>query len=106
MKHYQVPGFSIALVDRDEVAWARGYGVCKVGCEAPLTPETVFQAAWKEGFHCLIGGVLETGQGFVWISNGANGNQLGFEVTQGLSKSIGRKWQAEAEDSRFVFSPG
>ena len=53
---------------------------------------------WNEGFHSLIGGVLETGQGFVWMSNGANGNHLGFEVTQGLSKVIGWKWQADAED--------
>jgi len=53
---------------------------------------------WNEGFHSLIGGVLETGQGFVWMSNGANGNHLGFEVTQGLSQVIGWKWQAEAED--------
>jgi len=45
MKHYKVPGFSVALIDRKEVAWARGYGVREVGCQNPVTPETVFQAA-------------------------------------------------------------
>src|SRR5512146_950330 len=45
MKHYKVPGFSVALIDQEEVAWARGYGVREAGCEEPVTPETVFQAA-------------------------------------------------------------
>jgi CubicO group peptidase (beta-lactamase class C family) len=45
MKHYKVPGFSVTLIDKEELAWARGYGVREVGCEAPVTPETVFQAA-------------------------------------------------------------
>ncbi len=45
MKYYKVPGFSIALVDGEEVAWARGYGLREEGCESPMTPETVFQAA-------------------------------------------------------------
>lgn len=45
MKHYKVPGFSVALIDREEVAWATGYGVHEVGCEDPVNPETVVQAA-------------------------------------------------------------
>lgn len=45
MKHYKVPGFSVALIDQEEVAWARGYGVGEVGCTDPVNPETVFQAA-------------------------------------------------------------
>jgi CubicO group peptidase (beta-lactamase class C family) len=27
MQHYQVPGFSVAFVQNDEVAWASGFGV-------------------------------------------------------------------------------
>jgi len=45
MKHYKVPGFSIALVNQKEVAWAKGYGVCEAGGNEPVTPETIFQAA-------------------------------------------------------------
>ncbi len=61
--------------------------------------ETSFgRPGWNEGFHSLFGGVLETGQGFAWMCNGEKGNRLGFEVTQGLSKVSGWKWQAEAED--------
>jgi CubicO group peptidase (beta-lactamase class C family) len=45
MKHYKVPGFSVALIDQEEVAWARGYGIIEAGGKDPVTPETIFQAA-------------------------------------------------------------
>jgi CubicO group peptidase (beta-lactamase class C family) len=45
MGYYNVPGFSIALIDQEEVAWARGYGVLEVGGDKPVTDETIFQAA-------------------------------------------------------------
>ncbi len=50
------------------------------------------------GFHSLVNGILETGQGFAWMANGENGQRLGFEVTQAISKEIGWKWQADAGD--------
>jgi CubicO group peptidase (beta-lactamase class C family) len=53
---------------------------------------------WNEGFHSLVSGILETGQGFAWMSNGENGQHLGFEVNRGLKKVIGWRWQAGAED--------
>jgi CubicO group peptidase (beta-lactamase class C family) len=52
---------------------------------------------WNVGFHSLVSGIAETGQGFVWMANGENGQRLGFEVTQGVSKVIGWKWQADIE---------
>lgn len=45
MNHYKVPGFSIALIDQGELAWAKGYGVVEAGSEKPVTAETIFQAA-------------------------------------------------------------
>ena len=45
MAHYNVPGFSIALVDGNEIAWAKGYGVQESGGRARVTGETLFQAA-------------------------------------------------------------
>jgi len=43
MAYYHVPGFSIALVDQEEVTWARGYGVLEAGGDRPVTEETIFQ---------------------------------------------------------------
>jgi CubicO group peptidase (beta-lactamase class C family) len=45
MAYYRVPGFSIALMDWDEIAWAKGYGEMRAGSDQPVTDETIFQAA-------------------------------------------------------------
>jgi len=45
MAHYNVPGFSIAIIAQAEVAWARGYGVLAASSDQPVTDETMFQAA-------------------------------------------------------------
>jgi CubicO group peptidase (beta-lactamase class C family) len=45
MKHYQVPGLSIAVIHNHKIEWARGYGVMDVTTKDPVTVETLFQAA-------------------------------------------------------------
>ena len=45
MKHFRVPGVSVAVVDEGAVVWARGFGVVERGKDAPITATTVFQAA-------------------------------------------------------------
>jgi CubicO group peptidase (beta-lactamase class C family) len=44
MKHYKVPGISIAVIKDFKVEWARGYGVKDLGTREPVTAETLFQA--------------------------------------------------------------
>lgn len=45
MKHYHVPGVSVAFLDHGEIAWTRTYGFADVAAKTPATPETLFQAA-------------------------------------------------------------
>jgi CubicO group peptidase (beta-lactamase class C family) len=45
MEHYRVPGVSVAVIHAGRVEWARGYGQRDVGSGAPVTAETLFQAA-------------------------------------------------------------
>lgn len=45
MDYYRVPGFSIALIEQAELAWAQGYGVLEAGGTAEVTPTRLFQAA-------------------------------------------------------------
>jgi CubicO group peptidase (beta-lactamase class C family) len=45
MRHYKVPGLSIAFVDNGQLAWARGYGYHSFDSVKKVTPETMFQAA-------------------------------------------------------------
>jgi CubicO group peptidase (beta-lactamase class C family) len=44
MAALHVPGVSIAVIHNGKLEWAKGYGVVSVG-GAPVTPETLFQAA-------------------------------------------------------------
>jgi CubicO group peptidase (beta-lactamase class C family) len=45
MKEWETPGLAIAMVRNDSVIFAKGYGVRKMGEEAPVTPRTIFAIA-------------------------------------------------------------
>ena len=45
MAYYHVPGISIALVNKGELAWAKGYGLMEAGTQKKVTADTIFQAA-------------------------------------------------------------
>ena len=45
MKHYSVPGVSVAVINDGVVEWAKGYGVVEAGGSTAVTAETLFQAA-------------------------------------------------------------
>ncbi len=45
MKHYKVPGVSIAVINNGKIEWAKGYGVTEAGGSMAVTAETMFQAA-------------------------------------------------------------
>jgi CubicO group peptidase (beta-lactamase class C family) len=44
MKHYKIPGVSIAVINNFKVEWARGYGVKDLETNELVTTETLFQA--------------------------------------------------------------
>jgi CubicO group peptidase (beta-lactamase class C family) len=44
MKHYGVPGVSIAVINDYQLEWARGYGVLEAGGNEPVTPDSLFHA--------------------------------------------------------------
>ncbi|MGH9801088.1 MAG: serine hydrolase domain-containing protein, partial [Blastocatellia bacterium] len=45
MKHYKVPGVSIAVINDGKIEWAKAYGLTEAGGSSPVTAETMFQAA-------------------------------------------------------------
>lgn len=45
MANYSVPGLCVAVIHDFAVEWTRGYGVIESGTDAPVTTETLFQAA-------------------------------------------------------------
>ncbi|MFL6276346.1 MAG: serine hydrolase [Blastocatellia bacterium] len=44
MKHYRIPGVSIAVINDYKVEWARAYGVKDLETNEPVMTETLFQA--------------------------------------------------------------
>ena len=47
---------------------------------------------WNEGFHSILLGCPEAGQGLVWMTNGENGNSLRSEASKGLADVVGWSW--------------
>lgn len=45
LKHYKVPGASVAVIAGGALEWARGYGVTSADGGKPVTADTLFQAA-------------------------------------------------------------
>ncbi|MFN3969258.1 serine hydrolase [Flavobacterium sp.] len=44
MKHYKVPGVSIAVINNYKIEWAKGYGLADTIKKIPVTTETIFSA--------------------------------------------------------------
>jgi CubicO group peptidase (beta-lactamase class C family) len=44
MKHYNVKGVSLAVINNGKIEWAKGYGVRDTDANLPVTVDTVFQA--------------------------------------------------------------
>jgi len=45
MKKFNVPGVSVAVIKDFKIEWAKGYGIADVESGAPVTTDTIFQAA-------------------------------------------------------------
>jgi CubicO group peptidase (beta-lactamase class C family) len=44
LRHYQVPGVSIAVINNFQLEWAHGFGVTEKDGSRAITPDTLFQA--------------------------------------------------------------
>jgi CubicO group peptidase (beta-lactamase class C family) len=45
MRHYRVPGVSVAVIDSGRIVWAKAWGVKRAGGTEPVDTSTIFQAA-------------------------------------------------------------
>lgn len=60
----QVPGAAIAIVQRGEVVYTRGFGVRRLGTDAPVTPRTLFMIGsnTKPLTSALMARLVDTGR--------------------------------------------
>ncbi|HXV39907.1 MAG TPA: serine hydrolase domain-containing protein [Steroidobacteraceae bacterium] len=77
MRQHNVPGLSLALVREREIVWAEAFGLRDKEANAPLTPETVFEAASlsKPAYAYAVLKLVEQGK---------------FELKRPLSHYLGR----------------
>ncbi|HEY3120744.1 MAG TPA: serine hydrolase [Vicinamibacteria bacterium] len=81
MRHYNVPGVSVAVFANDQVLWSEGYGLADREANAGVTPQTLFQAmliAHRGGDYRAV----------VMVDSD-NGIALGAEILRGLARAYG-----------------
>lgn len=72
MRRYAVPGVSIAVIDDGRIAWARGYGVRRVGTPDSITDLTLFQAASISKPVAAVGALRLVRQGRLALDEDVN----------------------------------
>jgi CubicO group peptidase (beta-lactamase class C family) len=72
MDIYKDPGFSVAIIDHNRVAWANGFGVTAPGGNIPVTPTTLFQAASISKPITAAGGLWLVQRGKVSLDEDVN----------------------------------
>lgn len=72
MRHYHVPGVSIAVINDGRIEWAKGYGVAEAGASEPVTADTVFQACSVSKPVSVTGIMLLAQSGAIDIARNVN----------------------------------
>jgi CubicO group peptidase (beta-lactamase class C family) len=67
LESWKVPGAALAIVSGDEVVYLKGYGVCRVGGDKTVSPDTLFAAAsCTKAFTAAAAGVLADEGRMAW----------------------------------------
>jgi CubicO group peptidase (beta-lactamase class C family) len=82
MDIYKDPGFSIAIIDHNRVAWADGFGVTAPGGNVLVTPTTLFQAASISKPITAAGGLWLVQHGKVSLDEDVNGKLKSWKVPE------------------------
>jgi CubicO group peptidase (beta-lactamase class C family) len=82
MKHYNVPGVSVAVIDNGKIEWAKGYGVKETGRNDPVTPETLFQAASISKPVTALGVLRLVDKGILDLDSPVNDKLVSWKVPE------------------------
>jgi len=82
LKHYRVPGLSVAVVNNGQVEWARGYGVVESGKRARVTPDTLFQAGSISQVVAALGALKLVQQGRLTLDEDVNRKLVTWKVPE------------------------
>ncbi len=82
MKHYKVPGVSVAVINDGKVEWAKGYGVTEAGGSTPVTAETMFQAASISKPVAAMGMLALVEKGLLTLDEDVNSKLKSWKVPE------------------------
>lgn len=72
MEHYKVPGLSIAVINNDRIEWTKAYGTMDVNTAAPVTTETIFEAASTSKFVTSVLALHFVQEGLIDLDTNVN----------------------------------
>jgi CubicO group peptidase (beta-lactamase class C family) len=82
MKYYNVPGVSVSVIDNGKIDWAKGYGIKETGGNAPVTPETLFQAASISKAVTALGTLQLVEKGILNLDSPVNDKLVSWKVPE------------------------
>jgi CubicO group peptidase (beta-lactamase class C family) len=82
MEIYKVPGISVAVIDRFEIAWAKGYGVRELGTNNPVTPQTIFESGSVSKPVAAMGALALVEQGRLSLDEDINQKLTSWKVPE------------------------
>lgn len=83
MAYYGVPGVSVAVLANGKLEWARGFGVADAETGAPVTPQTLFQAASISKPVTALGALRLVEEGLIDLDRDVNEYLGEWKVPQG-----------------------
>jgi len=82
MAHYRVPGVSLAVIDDGRIAWAKAYGTRAAGGDAPVSPDTLFQAASIGKVVVAVAALRHVGRGALDLDGDVNARLTSWRVPE------------------------
>ena len=82
MEYYNIPGVSIAVIDDNQIAWVKGYGVRTTGEDEPVTPYTLFHAGSIAKSLAAAATLALVEQGFLNLDEDVNNTLTSWRVPE------------------------
>lgn len=82
MEIHKVPGVSVVVINDFEIEWAKGYGVLELGGNAPVTPDTLFQAGSVAKPVTAVGALHYVEQGLLTLDQNVNDRLVSWRIPE------------------------
>jgi CubicO group peptidase (beta-lactamase class C family) len=82
MAHYNVPAVGIAVINNDDIEWAKGYGTLEAGSHKPVTQSTLFQAASIGKSLTAAASMHFVEEGYLGLDDNVNAKLVSWKVPE------------------------